>query len=162
MATYSVGLGFNLNEAAYPAHTECRESIMEVVLDIPTIVAARLAAGATALVAGDVLEVIKLPAQCAVLAVGVAVEEASTGALTVDVGDAVDPIGYISAAPATPVSNGSSIGSGLGYAAGRYYSAADTIDVTFGGIAPVDGKIRIWAKTIDGAGYLGVSSIPGI
>ena len=89
MATYNDSLGYNGNPpfAGYPAHTNWRDAILEIVLNVSEIVAARAAASATPLAAGDVLEVLALPEQCTVLAVGVAVEQVSTDALTVAVGD---------------------------------------------------------------------------
>jgi len=162
MPTYNDGLGYNLNtpNAGYPAHTSFREAIMEVTLDVAKIVAARAAANLTPLAAGDVLEVLALPAQCAVLAVGLAVEEVSTGALTVAVGDGIVPDGFIVASPANAATSYSSI-TEAGAVEQYYYKVADTLDVTLGAIVPVDGVIRVWAKVVDGAGQVGVSYVPG-
>ena len=51
MATYTDTLGFNKGSAAYPAYGDTRIAYMETVLDFAAIIAARAAAGATALAA---------------------------------------------------------------------------------------------------------------
>ena len=56
MATYTTAVGFNAGSAAYPADALNKCHRVEVVLDFPKIIAARLAAGATALAATDILE----------------------------------------------------------------------------------------------------------
>lgn len=69
MAAYTDSLGFNQGTAAFPANvTEI--SKFEVKLDFAAIIAARSAAGATALVAGDSMEIVKLPAGSVVLSAG--------------------------------------------------------------------------------------------
>lgn len=163
MPKYSDGFGYNLNSAGYPANTQVRESVIETVLDLEKIVAARAASNLTALVPGDILEAIRLPAQCLVLAVGMSVkagDEADTG-LTVAVGDDADDVGFIGAELVDDVASFCSVGGGGAYAAGKYYVAADSLDVLFGGEATITtGKIRVWAKVVDGAGFYEVSEIP--
>ena len=156
MATYNDGLGYNLNSpgAGYPAHTNWREAILEVVLNISEIAAARAEANLPALADGDTLEIHSLPEQCAVLAAGLAVEEVSTGALTVSVGDGSSVDQFIAAS----LVNADTSYAGL---TGNYYPAADVLTVTLVGVVPVDGIIRVWAKVVDGAGQVAVSSIPG-
>lgn len=162
MPRYNDGRGYNLNNAAgYPAHTQVRESVVEVILDIAKIVAARAAADATALAAGDILEAIKLPAQSLVLAAGVAIEEVGDTGLTVGVGDEADPDGFVvGTTPADAVADFCSVGGAGAYAVGKYKSAAGSIDVVLGAVVPTTGVLRVWAKVVDGAGYYPISSIP--
>jgi len=74
MADYTDSLGFNKGTAAFPANVT-EVSKFSVELDFADIVAARSAAGATALVAGDTLQVIALPAGSVVLSAGLQVTE---------------------------------------------------------------------------------------
>lgn len=77
------------------------------------------------LAAADVLEVVKIPA-------GTLVESVLLEVLTVDatqtvnVGDGADPDGYVAAADAAVL--GTVLGAGA-LAGGKFYAAADTIDV---------------------------------
>jgi hypothetical protein len=77
MAAYTDTLGFNKGTAAFPANTT-EVSKFEVELDFAAIIAARLAAGATALTANDTLQVISLPAGSVVLTAGLQVTSAET------------------------------------------------------------------------------------
>jgi hypothetical protein len=163
MATYNDGVGYNLNSpgAGYPAHTNWREAIVEITLNIAEIVAARAAANLPALADGDTLEIISLPEQCAVLTAGLAVEEVSTGALTASVGDSGDAVQFIAASLTNADTSYSSITeAGTAAGLGNYYPAADVLTVTLAGVTPVDGIIRVWAKVVDGAGQVAVSTVP--
>lgn len=74
MANYTDSLGFNKGTAAYPDGHGISKFTVE--LDFAKIVAARSAAGATALAATDTMQVISLPAGSIVLAAGLLVTEA--------------------------------------------------------------------------------------
>jgi hypothetical protein len=74
MANYTDSLGFNKGTAAYPDGHGISKFTVE--LDFAKIVAARSAAGATALAATDTIQVISLPAGSIVLAAGLLVTEA--------------------------------------------------------------------------------------
>lgn len=74
MANYTDSLGFNKGTAAYPDGHGISKFTVE--LDFAKIVAARSAAGATALAAADTMQVISLPAGSIVLAAGLLVTEA--------------------------------------------------------------------------------------
>jgi hypothetical protein len=161
MPTYNDGLGYNLNSAAYPAHTAVRESVMEVTLNIADIVAARAAAFATALADGDTLEAIKLPAQCLVLAVGVETDGEGDASLVANVGDDADPDGFVSVMAADAAQTRCSVGEAVAFTAGKYYADANTLDVTLAGAVPTTGVIRVWAKVVDAAGPIPISDSPG-
>ncbi len=77
MATYTDSLGFNKGSAALPSSALDKCHRVEMVLDFPKIIAARSAAGATALAASDVLEVIPVPAGTIVSNVGMEVTTAA-------------------------------------------------------------------------------------
>jgi hypothetical protein len=130
---------------------------MEVELDFTAITAARSTAGATALASGDVIETIPLPAKARVMAVGVDVVTAGTGSLTLDVGDGSDADGFLDGIAADAVGSfctALALTEGtpntiVGYSNGKYYSAADTIDVKLVGYVPGALKCRVWALVVD-------------
>ena len=139
MATYTDSLGFDKGSASYPDKGRLDITKLAVELDFVAITAARAAACATALTAGDVLEVLQIPAGTQVLAAGLNVTTAEGGTLTVDVGDGDDPDGYLDGVNGNAVAGYSSsqvtISEGTpntispALAFGKYYTAADTIDV---------------------------------
>ena len=133
MATYNDGKGYNLGTgSAHVAAGINKVSAVTVDLNFATITTERAAAGLTALAAGDVLEVVKIPANTLVLGVALNVTTAEGGTLTIDVGDGTDPDGYldgVNANTAAAYSLDASAGTPTGYAGGKFYTAADTIDV---------------------------------
>lgn len=149
MATYTDSIGFDKGTASFPYGGHPRGTFIEVDLDFAAITAARTAAGATALTDGDVMEVIQLPAKTAVLAVGLDVTTAEGGTCTVDVGDGADADGYLDGVDANAVASYSHLDSAtLGYAAGKYYSSADTIDLTM--VNAMDAAVvRLWAYVVN-------------
>jgi len=154
MATYTDSLGFNKGAAAFDAVGLTKVNRVEVELDFATIVAARLAAGATALASGDVLEVLPLPAKALVMHVGVDVVEGGTTGLTLDVGDGTDPDGYLDGVAGDAVGSFASVTTEssdaiVGLSAGKYYSAADTVDLVLVGQVPGVLKCRVWALVAD-------------
>jgi hypothetical protein len=156
MATYTDSLGFNKGTAGFRADGLTKVTRMEVELDFVAIAAARAAAGATALASGDVLEAIPLPAKALVLHVGVDVVTAGTSGLTLDVGDGADADGYLDGVSGAAVGSFASVatvagdpGALVGLSAGKYYSAADTIDVVLVGQVPGDLVCRVWALVVD-------------
>lgn len=159
MATYTDSLGFNKGSAAFDAGGLTKVSRVEVTLDFPAITAARSAASATALASGDVLEILPLPAKTVVLRVGVDVTTAGTGSLTLDIGDGSDPDGYLDGVAADAVGSFCSalaLAEGapntiVGYSNGKYYSAADTLDIKLVGYVPGNLVCRVWALVADAA-----------
>jgi D-serine deaminase-like pyridoxal phosphate-dependent protein len=118
------------------------------VLDFAAINAARTAAGATALAAADVLQVINLPANAVVLSAGLEVVTTDASTATFDLGftggspaaanvyandAAISTAGYSIAALANPTAVG----------------VADTIDLLINTAAPTTGKIRVFAVVAD-------------
>jgi hypothetical protein len=159
MATYTDSLGFNKGTAA--AYVDAglhKTTVLEVTLDFAAITAARAAAGATALANGDVLEVLRIPAKSQVLAVGLDVTTAEGATCTVDVGDGTDPDGFLDGVNANTAAGYSSTSVALvegapntlspAYGFGKYYAAADTIDVTTVNAADV-AVMRLWAVVVD-------------
>lgn len=157
MATYSDGIGFNKGSAGgVPATALHKVGVISVTLDFAAITAARSAAGATALGAADVIEALPIPAKTVVLRVGLDVTTAEGGTLTIDVGDGSDPDGYLDGVNANTVTSYSSAlaltegtpNTITGYSNGKYYSAADTIDVTTVNAADT-AVVRLWALVAD-------------
>ena len=154
MATYSTAIGYNKNSAAFPANGNNRSTFVQVKLDFAAIVAARLAAGATALAANDVLEVIPVPAGCIVRNVGLVVDTVAASG-TIALGDGSAAAGYLAA---QAVSSTGTFGGVPVLAAGAFaptlsggkvYTAADTIDVTIGTAVPSTAVVRVFAELVD-------------
>lgn len=145
MAAYTDSLGFNKGTAAFPANVS-EVSKFEVELDFAAIIAARAAAGATALAAADTLQVINLPAYSVVLAAGlnvVTVESTNTTA-TFD-------FGYTGGTPAaanvycddfacTAVAMDSD-----NLANPTVIKTADTIDILLNTAVPTNCVLKAWA-----------------
>jgi len=156
MAIRTEALGYNQGVAAYPAKGLDRTTLMEVTLDFAKITAARTAAGATAVGAGDGVPALAIPAKSLVLRVGADVTTAEGGTLTLDVGDGDDTDGYLDGVNGNTVASYASalaLAEGapntlVGYGAGKYYSAADTIDLITVNAADA-AVIRVWALVVD-------------
>jgi len=155
MATYTDSLGFNKGTAAYPANDLNKSVRVEMVLDFPKIIAARSAAGATALAASDVMEIIPIPAGTIVSNVGMVVTTAAGVTSTLSIGDGSAAAGYLAATSvnATGTSGGVPVLSSGAFAptlsGGKLYSAADTIDITIGTAVPAAAVVRLFATFTD-------------
>lgn len=155
MATYTDSLGFNKGSAALPADGLDKCHRVEIVLDFPKIIAARSAAGATALAASDVMEVIPVPAGTIVSNVGMQVTTAAGVTSTIAIGDGTAAAGYLAAtsANATGWSGGVPVLASGAFAptlsGGKLYSAADTIDITLGTAVPAAAVVRVFATLTD-------------
>lgn len=148
MAAYTDTLGFNKGTAAFPDSSPVKK--FEVELDFAKIVAARSAAGATALAAADTLQVINLPAYCVVLAAGLNVTSAETTNTT-----ATFDLGYTGGSPAAAnvycddfASNAVAMDSD-NLANPTVIKAADTIDLLLNTAAPTDCVVKAWAIVAD-------------
>ena len=130
MATYNDGKGYNLGTGtAHVAAGINKVSSVTVDLNFATITSERAAAGLTALAAGDVLEVIKVPANTLVTHVALNVTTAEGGTLTVDVGDGDNPDGYLDGVNANATAAYLTVAGTDAFEAGKFYTAADTIDI---------------------------------
>lgn len=144
MAAYTDSLGFNKGIAAYPDGSGV--SKFEVTLDFAKIVAARAAAGATALVATDTLQVISLPASSVVLAAGLNVVTAETTNTT-----ATFSFGYTGGSPyaanvyASAVASNSTGLKAADLANPSNIVVADTIDLLLNTAAPTNCVVNAWA-----------------
>lgn len=149
MATYTDSLGFNKgNAAAYPERGRLQLTKLEVRLDFAAITAARSAAGATALANGDVLEVLQIPAKTQVLAAGLDVLTAEGATQTFDLGDGADPDGFLDGVNGNTVAGYSSTQGAVGFVSGKYYDAADTIDIVLVNAADT-AVVVVWAIVVD-------------
>lgn len=131
--TYLDGTGFGAgsNAASFPAAT-----VFEAVYD----------SSRRALAAADVVELIKIPARSYVAKVfyHVITGDASQ---TLNVGDGTDPDGYVAAADVATAGN-AGVGAGA-YASGKFYSAADTIDLEVPATKAFDTlKVRVVAHVV--------------
>ena len=155
MATYTDSLGFQKGSAALPANALNKTHLVEIVLNFPAIIAARAAAGATALAASDVLEVLPIPAGTLVTNVGMVVTTAAGVTSTIAIGDGSAAAGYLAAtsANATGTSGGVPVLSSGAFAptlsGGKVYAAADTIDITIGTAVPAAAVVRVFAMLTD-------------
>lgn len=145
MPAYTDSLGFNKGSAAYPANVT-EVSKFEVVLDFAKIVAARAAAGATALAAGDTLQVIALPAGSVVLTAGLRVMTAETVNTT-----ATFDFGFTGGTPAAAnVYTNDLASNALGYgienlANPTAVASADTIDILLNTAVPTNAVVKAFA-----------------
>jgi len=135
--------------AAFPADVNS-VSKFEVKLDFAAIVAARLAAGATALAATDTLQVISLPANSIVLSAGINVVTAETTNTT-----ATLDVGYTGGSPAAANAYGNDLATnstGLkaaDLANPTVVATADTIDILLNTAVPANAVINVWAIVAD-------------
>lgn len=149
MAAYTDSLGFNKGTAAYPADVTSI-SKYDVTLDFAKIVAARAAAGATALAAADTLQVISLPAGSIVLSAGINVTSAETTNTT-----ATFDLGYTGGSPAAANVYGNDLASnstGLkaaDLANPTVVAAADTIDLLLNTAVPANAVVHVFAFVAD-------------
>ena len=155
MATYTDTLGFNRGSAALPSNALHKVHLVDMILDFPAIIAARSAAGATALAASDVMEIIPIPAGTLVSNVGMVVTTAAGVTSTISIGDGSAATGYLAAtsANATGTSGGVPVLSSGAFAptlsGGKVYAAADTIDITIGTAVPAAAVVRVFALLTD-------------
>lgn len=140
MTVYADSYGFNKGSAdTYPYTGTNALTKLSVELDFAAIAAARLAAGATALGAGDGVQALRIPAKTQVLCVGLDVTKAEGATLTIDVGDGDNADGYLDGVNANTTTGYSSSQVTIAEGApntlspalpwGKYYASADTIDV---------------------------------
>lgn len=145
MAAYTDSLGFNKGTAAYPANVS-DISKFEVTVDFADVKAARSAAGATALVATDTLQIISLPAGSVVLSAGMNVVTAETinATATID-------IGFTGGSPAAANVYGNDLATnstGLkaaDLANPTVVASADTIDILLNTAVPENAVIKFFA-----------------
>jgi len=130
MATYNDGKGYKLGTgAAHVAKGINKVSTISVDLNFATITTERAAASLTALAGGDILEVIRVPANTLVTNVALNVTTAEGGTLTIDVGDGDNPDGYLDGVNGNATAAYLTVAGTDAFEAGKFYTAADTIDV---------------------------------
>lgn len=148
MAAYTDTLGFNKGTAAYPDGHGISKFTVE--LDFAKIVAARSAAGATALAAADTLQVISLPAGSIVLAAGLVVTEVESTNTT-----ATFDLGFTGGSPyAANVYANDDPSNALGLTAADLANpsvivSADTIDLLINTAVPTDCVVKAFAVVVN-------------
>ena len=148
MAAYTDTLGFNKGTAAYPDGHGISKFTVE--LDFAKIVAARSAAGATALAAADTLQVISLPAGSIVLAAGLVVTKVESTNTT-----ATFDLGFTGATPyAANVYANDDPSNALGLTAADLANpsvipTADTIDLLINTAVPTDCVVEAFAVVVN-------------
>lgn len=146
MAAYTDSLGFNQGTAAFPSDVTA-VSKFEVKLNFADIIAARSAAGATALVAGDSMEVIKLPAGSVVLSAGcqVTTVEATNTTGTFSLGTTGGTTNLYTNALAN-----NALAFGITNLANPVvYGTADTIDILLNTAVPTNCVVNVFAIVAD-------------
>jgi hypothetical protein len=154
MTAYTDSYGFNKGTASFAAYGGNRISYLEVELDFAAIVAARSAAGVTALAAADTLQVIAVPANAVILHAGFEVTTAETTNTT-----ATFDFGFTGGSPAAANAFGNDIASnalGWSWAAGNGLGAPiivgtsdDTVDLLINTAAPTDAVLRCFAVVLN-------------
>lgn len=148
MANYTDTLGFNKGTAAFPDGHGVSKFTVE--LDFAKIVAARSAAGATALAAADTLQVISLPAGSVVLSAGLVVTKAETTNTT-----ATFDLGFTGGTPyAANVYANDAASNSLGLKAAdlanpSVIASADTIDLLINTDDPTDCVVEAFALVLN-------------
>lgn len=148
MANYTDSLGFNKGTAAYPDGHGISKFTVE--LDFAKIVAARSAAGATALAATDTIQVISLPAGSIVLAAGLLVTEAEATNTT-----ATFDLGFTGASPyAANVYANDAASNSTGLKAADLANpsvivTADTIDLLINTAVPTNCVVEAFAVVVN-------------
>jgi hypothetical protein len=154
MATYTDSLGFNKGSAAISADGVHRSSVVGVTLDFPKIIAARAAAGAPALAAGDVLEVLPIPAGTIVRNVALVVTTTAASG-TIAIGDSASPSGYLAAQSVAtagifggvPTLSGGAFSPAL--SGGKVYATPSAITITIGTAVPSTAVVRVVAELVN-------------
>jgi len=151
MVAYTDTVGFNKGSAASTASTNNRTYLQQVDLDFPAIVAARLAAGLTALAANDSLAVLHIPAKTLILAVGIDVTTAETTASTIDIGyTGGDVDAWVDGFDPTSITSAVGLGALMTTAAAtNYHATADTLDMLFLTALQDTSVMRVWAVMVD-------------
>lgn len=145
MAAYTDSLGFDKGTAAYPSNVT-DISKFEVTVDFAEVKSARAAAGATALVATDTLQIISLPAGSVVLSAGMNVISAETVNATATI-----DIGFTGGSPAAANAYGNDLATnstGLkaaDLANPTIVASADTIDILLNTAVPENAVIKFFA-----------------
>ena len=116
MATIATFLRGAANQAL--KHIGGHKIVAENILDFAEINVA----------SADVVQALKIPAGAVVTSVRTRVLTAEGGAVTLDVGDEVDPNGWVAATNGNAAAN-VLIGAGAFAANGKQYDAADTLDL---------------------------------
>lgn len=148
MANYTDSLGFNKGTAAYPDGHGISKFTVE--LDFAKIVAARSAAGATALAAADTMQVISLPAGSIVLAAGLLVTEAEATNTT-----ATFDLGFTGGSPyaanvyANDVASNSTGLKAADLANPSVIATADTIDLLINTAVPTNCVVEAFAVVVN-------------
>jgi len=153
MAAYTDTHGYLKGSAAHPAKGINRVGYIEVELDFAKITADRATAGATALAAGDSIQVLSIPANTLVMAVRATTMTAEGAAETLDIGlTGGDVDGFVDGGDANAAGTTNSNGALLiANNNGHYFATADTIDMLIGvsGAVTDAAKIKVWALVAD-------------
>jgi hypothetical protein len=151
MAAYTDTVGFNKGSAASTASTNNRVYLQQVDLDFPAIVAARLAAGLTALAATDSLAVLHIPAKTLILAAGIDVTTAETTSSTLDLGyTGGDVDAWVDGLDPTSITSAVGLGTLMTTAVStNYHHTADTLDLLFLTALQDTSVMRVWAVMVD-------------
>lgn len=149
MTAFTDSLGFYKGTAAHTAAIN-RLVWMEVEIDMATVIAARSAAGATALAAADTLQVMALKKGLLILQAGLNVTEAETTNTT-----GTYDLGFTGGSPAAAnvfgndVANNAVANSATGLAAPLLLTADDTLDVLFNTAVGTNCVFTVWVVGID-------------
>ena len=130
-----------------------KQTLLERTLDFAQIAAYRASAGLAALGSGDVYELFSIPAKTLVLRAGFDVTTAEGATATAHLGDGADADGFLVSVNLNSVASGANIPTLAeaapntivpAYGFGKYYSAADTIDLTLNNASIDAAVVRVW------------------
>lgn len=135
-----------------------KTTLLERTLDFAQIAAYRASAGLTALAQNDIYELFNVPAKTLVLRVGYDVTTVEGATATFSLGDGSDDNGYLDAISLNSVASGvmtltlaeAAPNTVAAYSGGKYYSAADTIDMKLNTSTTYDAAVvRVWIVVQD-------------
>lgn len=157
MTAYLDSVGFNRNNAAFPAMRGMnRFSVMEITLDFAKIDAERQAADLAQLATNDSLRILKIPAWALVLNAGFEVIE-GLASLTISLGDSAGGTTFLT--EGSGATTGALVLSTAGGAAIKGYNEEDYLLATFAGANPRSGKVRVFLTVVDIKADIG--EVPG-
>lgn len=132
------------------APTALNHNLTNVAVLKRTIDFANLPAGHATIGSTDTVQFLNVPAGAWVLGVVSKVETAGTATCNYIVGDGADPNGYIDTTNADDLGCATPLGGAFAIqtTGGKFYSSADTIDVTFDTAAPGPLKLTVAALVV--------------
>lgn len=151
-ATYNYKGGVLAGTATGPTYSEGKLTVAEVKLDFAAIAAARVAAGAAAIAATDILQFVGVPAGTYVPMVGAQTSTVEGAVATVSIGDGTDDDGFLSLFDLNALGRTGSLATtafSVAVGGGKWYNADDTIDCLVNNNAVDVAVLSLYVSQVD-------------